>query len=238
MVNRAIMRQHTNPLQGYKEKHHILPKSMGGGGDWKNLVELTAREHFLAHWMLWRIHRNKQMAFAFTYMRYGNDKQPDKYYSSKGFEAARKAVSEVQTGTTMPQGQKDKISQTLKGRPSPMKGKVPWNKGVPRSKETKEKLRLASTGRKYSEDTKRKLSEINSGEGNGFYGKNHTEETIKKMREKNHLSRKVFCENNGETYISASEAARQLVVSKSVVIRICTGKTKNSKTGLKLKYVD
>lgn len=52
----------------YFEKHHILPKSMGGTDHPNNLVNLTAREHFLAHWLLWRIHRNRKTAWAFKGM--------------------------------------------------------------------------------------------------------------------------------------------------------------------------
>ena len=36
----------------YSEKHHIIPKSMGGSNAKDNLVCLTAREHFICHWLL------------------------------------------------------------------------------------------------------------------------------------------------------------------------------------------
>lgn len=36
----------------YVEKHHILPRSLGGGDEPSNLVTLTAREHFIAHLLL------------------------------------------------------------------------------------------------------------------------------------------------------------------------------------------
>ena len=52
----------------YYERHHIVPKSHGGSNAKENLILLTAREHFLAHWMLWRIHRTRQMAHAFFCM--------------------------------------------------------------------------------------------------------------------------------------------------------------------------
>lgn len=41
-------------INGYCEKHHILPKSFGLGGyrDFNNYVFLTAREHFIAHRLL------------------------------------------------------------------------------------------------------------------------------------------------------------------------------------------
>lgn len=44
------------------------------------------------------------------------------------------------------------------------KGHIPWNKGVPRSEETRRKLREAMKGRKLSEETKRKISESHRGE--------------------------------------------------------------------------
>jgi hypothetical protein len=37
--------------------HHIIPKHAGGSNDSDNLVELTIREHILAHYCLWKIHR-------------------------------------------------------------------------------------------------------------------------------------------------------------------------------------
>jgi hypothetical protein len=37
---------------GYFERHHIIPKSLGGSNDASNLVALTAREHFICHWLL------------------------------------------------------------------------------------------------------------------------------------------------------------------------------------------
>ena len=36
----------------YAESHHIIPKSLGGSDDQINLVDLTAREHFICHWLL------------------------------------------------------------------------------------------------------------------------------------------------------------------------------------------
>jgi len=43
-------------LEGYKENHHIVPKCIGGSNKSDNLVDLTAREHFLAHWLLVKIY--------------------------------------------------------------------------------------------------------------------------------------------------------------------------------------
>jgi len=36
----------------YTERHHIVPKSLGGNNLDSNLVSLTAREHFICHRLL------------------------------------------------------------------------------------------------------------------------------------------------------------------------------------------
>lgn len=57
--------QERGTVQGYSERHHVVPKAHGGSDHADNLVQLTAREHFLAHWVLWRIHRDRATARAF-----------------------------------------------------------------------------------------------------------------------------------------------------------------------------
>lgn len=57
----------------YYEEHHIIPKSLGGNNDESNLVLLTAREHFLAHYLLCKITEGKKeehykMVCAFNLM--------------------------------------------------------------------------------------------------------------------------------------------------------------------------
>jgi hypothetical protein len=39
----------------YIEKHHIIPRSLGGSNSKENLVKLTAREHFVCHLLLTKI---------------------------------------------------------------------------------------------------------------------------------------------------------------------------------------
>jgi hypothetical protein len=53
----------------YTEQHHIVPRSFGGSDDISNLVKLTAREHYVAHLLLWKIRfpsvYGSKMSFAF-----------------------------------------------------------------------------------------------------------------------------------------------------------------------------
>jgi hypothetical protein len=53
LIQKALNR--SNP-EGYTEKHHIVPRSIGGSDDPNNLVVLTAREHCVAHLLLAKIH--------------------------------------------------------------------------------------------------------------------------------------------------------------------------------------
>ena len=63
-----IVHRKINFAPGYTESHHILPKCMGGSDDSDNIVRLTAREHYVCHWLLWKIHRSPQLAHAFWSM--------------------------------------------------------------------------------------------------------------------------------------------------------------------------
>lgn len=55
LIDRARCRE----VSEYTESHHILPRCMGGSDDPDNLVILTAREHFIAHLLLYKIHPNQ-----------------------------------------------------------------------------------------------------------------------------------------------------------------------------------
>lgn len=63
--DRLIEKAKSRPTpKGYCETHHIIPKSMGGCDVPENLVVLTAREHFIAHFFLAKIYGGKQWCAA------------------------------------------------------------------------------------------------------------------------------------------------------------------------------
>ena len=82
---------HQEITDGYFEIHHMMPKSLGGDNGEDNLVKLTAREHFIAHWLLWKMFGHEQ-ASAFMAMT-RRSKGQKRHFSSRGFEAAKKAKS-------------------------------------------------------------------------------------------------------------------------------------------------
>lgn len=121
-------------VDGYNEIHHIIPKSMGGHKtNPENLVKLTAREHFIAHFLLAKIHGGTQW-HAIKRMR-GND---GFYINSRLYEVARreiaKDVSQRMAGIPKSDEQKAKISAATVGKK--------------KSPEAVEKTRQALTGRK------------------------------------------------------------------------------------------
>lgn len=71
--DRLIERAKNRVLGGYCEKHHIIPKCMGGNNDKENLVKLTPEEHYLAHLLLIKIFpSNSKLVWAVFRMTHGN----------------------------------------------------------------------------------------------------------------------------------------------------------------------
>lgn len=59
----------SKPLDRYVEKHHIIPISLGGSDGPNNLVWLSATDHFMAHYLLYKFTRTREMCFAFNQMK-------------------------------------------------------------------------------------------------------------------------------------------------------------------------
>lgn len=184
-------------VNGYVERHHILPKALGGTDDSSNLVALTAREHFVAHVLLAKIHGGS-MWHAVTIM------SKDNRINSRLFEMARKKLSEHMIGNKNTLGRKASDEERLKMSIS-RKGKS----GRKQSLETIEKIRQANVGKVLSESTKQKLSIAQKGKPKkeGFGAKiamaqfNQSELTKKKRSDslKAYYAAQRFVKNVSET---------------------------------------
>lgn len=76
--NLIIQSRRQNPFEGYTESHHIKPKSLGGDDLKENLVELSAREHFVCHLLLTKMYpenplATKKMILAWCWMAWGKN---------------------------------------------------------------------------------------------------------------------------------------------------------------------
>lgn len=131
--NSITQKAKSRDLPLYTETHHIVPKSLGGSDEKENLVALTAREHFICHWLLVKMHNGEakaKMIYALNGMKRTN-KHQERYetkITSRVYQKLKEEFSKVH-------------SEFMSGKPA-------HNKGKPMSAEQKELLRVAMTGRK------------------------------------------------------------------------------------------
>jgi NUMOD3 motif/HNH endonuclease len=98
IVRRAQSR--TLPADVYLEKHHIIPKSIGGDDTKNNLVSLTGKEHFVCHLLLVKmtsgLHK-RSMAYAAWKMTHIDDR-PRYTPCSRTYAYLKKQLSESYKG--------------------------------------------------------------------------------------------------------------------------------------------
>lgn len=125
----------------YFEKHHIIPKCMGGTNDITNLVLLTAREHFICHLLLCKMvgdpRIKNKLIVALLYFK-GNTSNMRRYVNSYLYEKSRslyiKNIKMFDDATELERRQKIsiKMKETLKKR----------DYSYTRTEEWREKLRI------------------------------------------------------------------------------------------------
>jgi len=141
VYNAICKRGQTRKIEGYTEKHHIIMKSHGGSDDPSNLTTLTAREHFLAHWLLARIFpKDYKTQAAFKMIAdvgYGRRYTPSSRTVAEARETAAKLDSINKLGKKKPREQVEKGANT--------------RRGTHQTDSTKFKIALALTGRVRTE---------------------------------------------------------------------------------------
>ena len=113
----------------YKENHHIIPVCMGGSNKKDNIVKLTAKQHYLAHWLLYKIYKTTALVYAWHSMSRISTGQEQRSINSRLFDHCRKEISKV-------------LSENSKGLKNHFYGKT-------HSKEIKEKLSKINSGKNY-----------------------------------------------------------------------------------------
>ena len=102
IIQKALNEHRIKNNTVYYEAHHIIPSCLGGSGrsqQWKthpNIVLLTAREHFISHWLLYRIHPdNHKIIYAFWMMcKVKNKNQQQRFIpSSRQYQEAKQIFS-------------------------------------------------------------------------------------------------------------------------------------------------
>ena len=193
IIDAAKLRELTD---GYFEKHHIIPKSLGGSNRKGNLVKLTAREHFICHRLLVKmvegnaLHKMAAASYRMTIQKGDNQKRvvpSGRVYNtiraqwadahSKWLTGRFVGSNNPNFGNKMSDENKEKIRQINLGK-----------KLGPRSEEIKDKIRKSSTGiSKNTSEAIKKSWELTRadrvGENHPMYGKSHSTDTKSKMKE-------------------------------------------------------
>ena len=152
----------------YLEKHHIIPRCMGGNNGTNNIVNLTAREHFVAHRLLTKMvddpFMRRKLVYAVICFKRKNPNHSGRssITNSRSFDYMKRQLSVLPISPEI----SAKISNALRGKKRPAHvGKNLSNKlkGRVFSDETKLKMRLAKLGKIASAETRKKQSEIRRG---------------------------------------------------------------------------
>jgi hypothetical protein len=105
------------------EKHHICPSSKNLWPEYKskyknswNIVNLTPRQHYIAHWILARCFGGG-MWFAFNMMCNGQRKERKYRVSSRAYQELRKNLSELLSGRVVSEKTRKMMSEAKKGKP-------------------------------------------------------------------------------------------------------------------------
>lgn len=139
----------------YHERHHIVPRCMGGTNDEENLIDLFAKEHFVAHKLLAQENPdNDGLAYAWTMMAFVKDKNQERYeLTPQEYEEARIKQSELTSRRSKELWKDDEYRKRVSET----------HKKENLSEETLSKLAEASRGRKHTEEDKRKIGDVHRG---------------------------------------------------------------------------
>lgn len=143
----------------YVERHHIIPKSIGGNNEANNIVILTAREHFVCHRLLVKMTQDtsrQKMAYALLCMMQQKNQFQNRYtVSSHTYEILRVQCRSILHGIQ-------------DGKRNPFWGQ-------------------RHTDKTKADMSRKRLERITSGVIEGMTGRTHSNETREKLREANRL---------------------------------------------------
>ena len=142
IYNSIVERGKNRIFEGYIERHHIVPRCIGGTDDSSNLVNLTAEEHYVCHQLLVKIYPDEiglvKAAMFMTASELGSKRQGNKIYGWL----------------------KRRFSEYMKGPNNPSTLNGTWNKGV---SGYKNKVNFSEAGLRSMADAKRGDKNPNAG---------------------------------------------------------------------------
>jgi hypothetical protein len=176
IINRSCTRANNE----YTEKHHIIPKSLGGNNHPTNLVRLTMREHFVCHQLLIRM-LDGESRYKMLHAAWRLAHQKGQKITSRQYEILKKLRSNAMTGRKNPA-----VSVALTGRKVPREviakrvatvtgSKRPATSAALRGR-SNPKASLALTGRKQTAESVKKRADSLRGKPSGAKGRKQSDE--------------------------------------------------------------
>lgn len=152
-----IKKAKNRKIKGYTETHHIIPRCLGGSDDTSNLVELTAKEHYIAHLLLVKIYEDNKPVFykllkAYIMMSHCKNSLQDRTYKvnsriyeslkiehSKAMSLSQSGKDNSQYGTKWIHNPQLQISKKVNKNEELLEGwklgrVIKWNKEAPKKK--------------------------------------------------------------------------------------------------------
>lgn len=169
-----IERGQARLLEGYQEKHHIIPRCIGGTDHSDNLVYLTPEEHYLAHQLLVKIYpKEYKLVYAARMMTIEAPTQ--KRTNNKMYGWLKKQYDVLNRGKKVSKETKKKLSDANKGKS--------WEEvhGVQKANELKERHAKRLRGKKRSKIIGQKISAAKKGKPSPRKGKTLPPEHAKKI---------------------------------------------------------
>ena len=226
IIERALRENRKKGNGMYYERHHIIPRCLGGTNNNENLVLLTAREHFIIHMILIELYPigsfewHKLVLAASSFMRKSKNHQRQ-LISSRQFERIKILLSESKTGIPRTEITKKKISDTKQLNPRVVTKEQ-------RDKQSKRMLGKNNPmyGKTHSDDVKELLKRQKLGKPNP-----HVSESNKRRKGLATKTTKAVIQLtlNGEivnTHISIAEAIRKTGIK--MIAAVTRGKQKTA----------
>ena len=151
------------PVEGYSEKHHVIPACLGGSNSLENVVSLTAREHFICHLLLTKMvngqARHKMIHAVWLMANMISDNQQRQKITGRTLAHLRKMHSIA-------------IGNALRGRRLPEEQRAKYRK--PKSNQARLNMSAGRLGIVFTDRHRKSLSTACSGKfwiNNGYQSK-------------------------------------------------------------------
>lgn len=173
-IIRNACQDHLNRVSGYYEKHHIIPRCLGGNDTAQNLVKLTAKEHFVCHRLLVYMTTGKdksKMSYALLMFVRNTPQLNRTKITSKTYTTIKKLISEassaLHTGKIVSAESREKMSISKKITHNTPEFKHNASiRAKNRTAEHQAKIGLAHRGKTISSEMRAKQSAKLSGANN------------------------------------------------------------------------